>query len=62
MPHPARSRTGWYILDDAGEPVPASTSEVVSFWDHDMRRVARDEIGSATVSTVFLGLDHGYGQ
>jgi|SRR3954469_11582606 hypothetical protein len=27
----------------------------------DQRRVAADEIGDARVSTVFLGLDHGYG-
>ena len=61
MKHPIRSRTGWYILDEAGEPIPASMSEVASFLDHDMRRVALDKVDGATVSTVFLGLDHGFG-
>ena len=32
-----------------------------SFHDNDTRRVARDTVGKADVSTVFLGVDHSFG-
>jgi hypothetical protein len=50
----------FYNLDDAGEPVPVSG---VLDWRSpcDPRRaVANSEVGSARVSTVFLGLDHNF--
>ena len=52
---------GQYILDENGEPVQAtgliSWAEWCETHDH---RVARDIIGNATVSTVFLGLDQNF--
>jgi hypothetical protein len=49
----------WYALDEHGEPVKANGAEVFG----DPRRIiAQDEFGdSIRVSTVFLGLDHGFG-
>jgi len=53
---------GQYILDENGDAVPARGLLEWGQWmqEHDHERsLARDEIGLATVSTVFLGLDHG---
>jgi hypothetical protein len=54
-----------YILDDDGNPVPEPDLYRWGEWMQDARgdrrRVARDEIGDAVVSTVFLGLDHSFG-
>jgi hypothetical protein len=52
---------GKYILVDR-EVVPAPDHETWGKWfeDHSNRRVAEDQIGEARVSTVFLGLDHGF--
>jgi len=33
----------------------------VMFEDHQYKRVRQDEVNGSTVSTVWLGLDHGYG-
>lgn len=51
-----------YILDDEGNPVACEDLERWALWmvDGD-RQVARDEVGEALVSTVFLGLDHRFG-
>jgi hypothetical protein len=52
----------YYILKD-GEP--AQVKDVIT-WGHwfqnadDQRRIAVDEIGDVRISTVFLGLDHGW--
>lgn len=58
---PMRVRT--YVLDFAGNPVlEPDMAEWGRFMeDADQRIVARDEIGDVTVSTVFLGVDHGWG-
>jgi hypothetical protein len=53
---------GQYILDENGEPVPAPGLRQWGQWlqDHQEERIlAKDKIGNAEVSTVFLGLDHG---
>ena len=51
----------WYVLNDLKEAVP---SDVTSFQPADKRRVARTELagGAVEISTVFLWLDHSYGQ
>lgn len=53
---------GYYILDGK-TPVPTSDLHAWGrmFDDLEARRVARDEIGSVSVSTVFIGLNHRFG-
>lgn len=53
-----------YILNEAGDPVPENDLMAWGRWFQggiDRRRIARDEIAGVTISTVFLGLDHSYG-
>lgn len=40
---------------------PADLLLLRELWDHEKRRVARDEVDGVSVSTVFLPLDHGWG-
>lgn len=51
-----------YILDDAGNPVPAPN---LMTWSAQFRNPNRiidvTRIGGVRVSTVFLGLDHSFG-
>jgi hypothetical protein len=49
-----------YILDESKTPVAVDLMAWVSFIDRDRNRVALDERGDVTVSTVFLGLDHSF--
>lgn len=52
-----------YILNDEGEPIKCDLM-TWAFWlqnDREKRRVAVYEKGDVKVSTVFLGLDHNYG-
>jgi len=52
-----------YVLDDNGEPVPEPDlmKWAACFEEDEKRRLAFDEIGEVHVSTVFLGLDHSFG-
>lgn len=54
--------SGQYYLGPDGEPVLATD---VTIWaekfDRDKRRVAWEQVGKKRVSTVFLGLDHRFG-
>jgi hypothetical protein len=51
----------WYKLaPDGRTPVPALAGEGAI--DIDARRVAYDTVGEAGVSTVFLGMDHSWGE
>jgi hypothetical protein len=50
-----------YILDESNTPVAVDLMAWASFIDRDRNRVALDERGDVTVSTVFLGLDHSFG-
>ena len=52
----------YYILDDDKNVIPASLMEWASFFENtdDERIVKRTEINGFRVSTVFLGLDHGF--
>jgi hypothetical protein len=54
-----------YILDNDNNPVPCDdTIEWGKFFENnDRRRVAATELGpDITISTVFLGLDHRFGE
>lgn len=54
-------RTDKYVLDDAGNPVPEpDLMKWGKAFETMNRQVARDEIGDARISTVFLGLDHSF--
>jgi hypothetical protein len=53
-----------YVLDEQHQPVKATS---LAEWGRYManeqgqRTVGYDEVGASTVSTVFLGIDHGFG-
>jgi hypothetical protein len=52
-----------YILDEHGNPKLEPDLMAWATWygsGDDVRRVARTQIGQATVSTVFLALDHSW--
>lgn len=51
-----------YILDDNHQPVPCPDTIGWAMWMERSREryVARTRMGKVLVSTVFLGLDHGY--
>jgi len=51
------------ILDDEHNVIPADINEW-SAWlkdDDEKRRVAVTTVGAITISTIFLGTDHGFG-
>lgn len=51
-----------YVLDENKNPVVASLYRWAEwFEDINNRRVAHDTVDDVRVSTVFLGLDHGFG-
>lgn len=57
----------YYILDAAGQPQRCASVEEWARWfeaasqdDAAGRRIGRDDVGEASVSTVSLGLDHGF--
>lgn len=56
-------KTSFHILDESHVPRPASSLEegAAFFEDGKNRIVAQDTVGHILVSTVFLGLDHGFG-
>ena len=49
-----------YILDENRQPVKVDLMQWAGWFSKD-RHVAKTEVGDAEVSTVFLGLDHQYG-
>ena len=52
-----------YILDANGRPQPCDDLMTWARWMEDGNRVLRKtEIGGVRVSTVFLGLDHSFGE
>ena len=54
----------FYMLDETGEqPILCSDYVLWESWfeNVDNRQVASKQIGEKMVSTVFLGIDHGYG-
>lgn len=53
----------WYILDEHGEPVAAASNEAGAKWLEQAgmnRIVASTDLAGCRVSTVFLGLNHGW--
>ena len=48
----------YFIYDDAGNPIATDHISMARWLTNKRRRVARDQIGTLTVSTVFLGLNH----
>lgn len=51
-----------YILDQNHEAVEADLMTWARWFQTANRTIEATDIGSVTVSTVFLGLDHGFGQ
>ena len=53
----------YWVLDDEHRAVEvADVHEWGRFFeDHEKRRVNQTQVGEANVSTVFLGMDHGWG-
>lgn len=54
-----------YVLNSAGEPrVEADFIKWAMWFDSSMeiRRVDFEQVGDAAISTVFLGIDHSYGE
>jgi len=52
-----------YILDENGAPVIEPDLMKWGQWmERGIRRVAQETILESTVSTVFIGTDHGYGE
>lgn len=50
-----------YILDDEGRVRPASDTITWAKWfETHPRHVADETVGESRVSTVFLGIDHGF--
>lgn len=50
-----------YILDEKRQPVPCDDTVKWGEWmEKTDRSVGKTEVGPFTVSTVFLGLDHGF--
>lgn len=50
-----------YILDEDGNPVPEDDVLKWAKWfEKNDRKLARDEVEGITISTVFLGIDHGF--
>ena len=55
--------TDKYILDEHGSPVPEPDLMKWAQWfETANRHLARDVIGDVTVSTVFLGINHRFGE
>lgn len=52
--------SNWYTLKGK-TPVPASPKESAAGRGENDRIVARDVVGKVLISTVFLGLDHSFG-
>lgn len=51
-----------YILNDKGEPILCPDLMEWGKWMEDGNRVLRQtKVGKLKISTVFLGLDHGFG-
>lgn len=51
-----------YILNNEGEPVATmDVLEWAKWFETADRKIAKDQIGDCRVSTVFLGMDHSFG-
>lgn len=50
-----------YILDEDGDPKPVDFSEWAAWFGTANRAVKQEQVGKYFISTVFLGLDHQFG-
>lgn len=50
----------WILAEDGKTPVPAETLQWARWFEGKKRILASDYIGEIHVSTVFLGIDHGF--
>ena len=51
-----------YILDENRQPVPEPDLRKWAYWYSEANRhVACEQVGDLQISTVFLGIDHGFG-
>lgn len=54
---------GTYVMDENGNPKPEPDLLAWAKWfEKAERQLALDKVGGVRVSTVFLGLDHSFGQ
>jgi hypothetical protein len=51
-----------YILDENGSPIRASLWDWAFWFETHSRRVAETTVDDVWISTVFLGLDHSWGE
>ena len=57
----ARFHSKFYVLDENGEPKAEPDPKGWGKWFYGMdRHIGKTEIGKVLVSTVFLGIDHGF--
>jgi hypothetical protein len=54
--------TNHYILDEQGNPVLADLDTWAAWIQKAERHVGDEKVGPYRISTVFLGLDHQYGE
>ena len=52
----------YYSLDKDNKPVPSTLSEWGAMMNRTDRVLAKTTVGNQEVSTVFLGMDHGFGE
>lgn len=53
----------YYTLNDDNIPVPSTFEGTMELWSNgEKRRVAKTVVGNATVSTVFLVINHSYNE
>lgn len=53
---------GCYILDESGQPVPEfDTLKWARWFEENARQVAITDVDGVRISTVFLGIDHNFG-
>ena len=52
----------WYLLDENKQPYPVTMEEMMIKRENDLdvRQVGYDEIDGVRISTIFLGMDHGW--
>ena len=54
-----------YVLNEKGEPVPVEDKKELLRWgqmfENQNRVVRQEQVGELFISTVFLGIDHGWG-
>jgi hypothetical protein len=50
----------FFILDEQGQPQPATLMEWGQWFETAHRHIADDHVGDIRISTVFLGADHNW--